>query len=757
MVQMQVKKLVWHKTIVLASLLLVTSSVFSQKIEGRILSETTVKGISAAMVYIVETDQSAISDSLGRFSITKPKLESFRMKISAKGYQNQFITIDSGQKEFVFYLVSQHVDLQEITISGSSTQVQNQNPFHIETRKLSELTNISAINMGEVIARIPGVYQASLGNGISKPVIRGLQGMRVVSLLNGLRIEGQQWGGDHGMGIAELGVGSVEVIKGPSSLLYGADALGGVIYFSDAPFAATGTREIQGYGLGQTNTMGGVGRFLWKESRDKVRWMLGASYTNHADFQLPSGKFAENSRFNEFVLKSAVGFNGKKSVHNLRYNYIHSTTGIPGHSHDTMAKPETFQVDIQGRKYSLPAQFFSNHYFSSDNKWFTNKNEYHALVGMTYNQLIEFDEKVTIPSLSMNLMNSLYSIKWTNKSVKNLKITSGIQGMFQQNDNEPNASDTLIPNSRTLDNGVYTSFQYSYKLWNFQAGARYDLRNINTLHSFSGNAPLSRNFDGFNTSLGGVYGGKRFTFRTSLSTGYRAPHLTELVSNGFHHGALRYEIGDKNLVPEYASQIDVTTEITREHFVLIFNPFINQIRNYIYLQPIDSLIDNIPVFEYRQLSSVLFYGGDIGVHYHPHFAHNLHIESSVSLIYTKTNSDSSISLIPQPRFQNSLRYSFNVGKKLALKELFVQYTFMGAQNQVAFIETPSNSYHLLDASFSFEIKSKNPIQLNVGCKNILNTRYIDHLSRLKNIGMPGPGRNFYVSFTYNLTQNLKNK
>jgi iron complex outermembrane receptor protein len=745
------------KSFLLAFLTFFSFPMLAQKIVGRVLSESTAKGISSATVYIVETDQSSLTDSLGRFSIVKPKTETFRMKISAKGFQNQFITIKTEQIDFVFYLVSQHVDLQEITISGSSTQVQNQNPFHIETRKLSELTNISAINMGEVIARIPGVYQASLGNGISKPVIRGLQGMRVVSLLNGLRIEGQQWGGDHGMGIAELGVGSVEVIKGPSSLLYGADALGGVLYFSDAPFAATGTREIQTYGLGQTNTMGGVGRFLWKESRDKVRWMLGASYTNHADFQLPSGKFAENSRFNEFVLKSAVGFNGKKSVHNLRYNYIHSTTGIPGHSHDTMVSPEAFQVDIQRRKYSLPAQFFSNHYFSSDNKWYTSKNEYQVLAGWTYNQLIEFDEKVTIPSLSMNLMNSLYSVKWTNKAIENLKITSGIQGMFQVNNNEPNASDTLIPNSRTFDNGIYTSMQYTYKLWNFQAGARYDLRNINTLHSFSGSDALTRNFGGFNSSLGGVYAGKKLTFRTSFSTGYRAPHLTELVSNGFHHGALRFEIGDQNLVPEYASQIDVTTEITQDHFVLIFNPFINQIRNYIYLQPVDSLVDNIPVFEYRQLSSVLFYGGDIGFHYHPHFAHNLHIESSVSLIYAQTKSDSSISLIPQPRFQNSVRYSFNLGKKVTLKELFVQYTLMGAQNNVAFIETPSNSYHLLDASLSFEIKGKQPIQFNLGCKNILNVRYIDHLSRLKNIGMPGAGRNFYVSFTYNLTQNLKNK
>jgi hypothetical protein len=213
------------------------------------------------------------------------------------------------------------------------------------------------------------------------------------------------------------------------------------------------------------------------------------------------------------------------------------------------------------------------------------------LAGLTYNKLIEFDEKVTIPSLSMNLLNSLYSIKWTNKSINNLKITSVIKVMFQLNDNQANASDTLIPNSRTFDNGIYSSFQYSYKLWNFQAGARYDIRNINTMHSFSGLDPINRNFGGFNTSIGSVYGGKKVTFRTSLSTGYRAPHLTELVSNGFHHGALRFEIGDQNLVPEYASQVDVSSEISQEHFVVVLNPFINRIRNFIYLQPVDSLVD----------------------------------------------------------------------------------------------------------------------------------------------------------------------
>jgi iron complex outermembrane receptor protein len=745
------------QAVILVLSIFYSDSVFAQKISGRVLSELNSKGVSKAQIFLIETDQTIVADSLGRFSFNKPTLENIRMKVSANDFQNEFITFSNNQTELSIYLKPAHVDLNEITISGSSTQVQNQNPFHIETRKLSELNHISAMNMGEIISRIPGVYQSSLGNGISKPVIRGLQGMRVVSLLNGLRIEGQQWGGDHGMGIAELGVGSVEVIKGPVSLLYGADALGGVIYFADVPFAATGTREFQVQTQGQSNTMGGIGRFLYKESREKLRWMLGASYVNHADFQLPTGKFAQNSRFNELVLKGALAFNGKQSVHNFRYNYNHTTTGIPGHTHDSLATPETFQVDEQKRVYTLPAQFFSNHYFSSDNKWFTDKNEYQALVGVTFNQLIEYDEKVTIPSLSMGLLNSVYNVKWTNKSIKNVKFISGFQGMFQRNVNATNASDTLIPNSLTYDNGLYSTIQYSRNLWNFQAGIRYDIRQINSLHVFNGNAPLTRNFGGVNSSLGSVYGGKTLTFRTSLSTGYRAPHLTELLSNGFHHGALRYEIGNVNLNPEYASQIDITTEITKNHFVLVINPFVNYIRNYIYLQPIDSLVENIPVFEYRQLSSVLFYGGDIGIHYHPHFAHNLHLESSLSLIYTTTNKDSSISLIPQPRFQNSIRYTFDLGKKLILKELFVQYTYMGEQNNVAFNELPSQDYHLLDASISFEWKKNGNLKMNMGCKNILNMNYIDHLSRLKNISMPGPGRNFYIGINYNLSQNLKNK
>jgi iron complex outermembrane receptor protein len=216
--------------------------------------------------------------------------------------------------------------------------------------------------------------------------------MRVVTLMNGLRIESQQWGGDHGMGISELGLGNVEVIKGPASLLYGADALAGVVYFNDAPHAAMKSREVETQTLFQENTRGITQRVMYRESRSKVRWQLGAGYANHADFRLPNGRYAQNSRFNEAVLKSVLSFNGKRSVHHLRYSFSHTTTGIPGHTHDSLATPESFQVADQRRTYTLPAQFFNNHFLSSDNKWFREQSEIQLLLGFTSNRLIEYDE-----------------------------------------------------------------------------------------------------------------------------------------------------------------------------------------------------------------------------------------------------------------------------------------------------------------------------------------------------------------------------
>ncbi|MFM2202310.1 MAG: hypothetical protein RL040_1510, partial [Bacteroidota bacterium] len=521
----------------------------AQYIEGVVYDGEDAQPVAYALVFLTETEEATLTDSAGVFRLRSPQLSAAHLRVEALGYETSLLLVPVSDSKVSVPLIPRHLDMHEVTVSGATSQSRAENPFHIESRKLSDLTAIAAMNMGEAIARIPGVYQSSLGNGIAKPVVRGLQGMRIVTLMNGLRIESQQWGGDHGMGISELGLGTVEVIKGPASLLYGADALAGVVYFNDAPHAAVNTRQVELSSLFQSNTLGVTQRVMYREAREKIRWQLGASYANHADFKLPTGRYAQNSRFNEAVVKSVLSLNGKRSIHHVRYTFSHTTTGIPGHTHDSTATPESFQVETQRRSYTLPAQFFNNHFISLDNKWFRERSELQILAGATSNRLIEYDEKVTIPSLSMSLTNALYNAKFVARPLGDKwKIIAGLQGMHQWNLNAENASDRLVPDSRTFDQGAYLTTQYGNARWNVQAGVRYDVR---LLRAFEENVEsFNRTYQGFNASAGGVYHTEWATFRASYSSGYRAPHLTELLSNGFHHGALRYEIGDADLNPE---------------------------------------------------------------------------------------------------------------------------------------------------------------------------------------------------------------
>jgi iron complex outermembrane receptor protein len=190
--------------------------------------------------------------------------------------------------------------------------------------------------------------------------------------------------------------------------------------------------------------------------------------------------------------------------------------------------------------------------------------------------------------------------------------------------------------------------------------------------------------------------------------------------------------------------------------VLLYNPFVNRINNFIYLQPLDFSVEGIPAFAYRSLSEVLFYGNDVGVHYHPHFAHDLHLEATWSLVKTQTPSDSSISMLPPQRLQTTLTYSFEGNSAFRVKEINFMHTWMDAQRTVAFYETPSQAYQLLDIAVALQLGKSKTWECRIGCKNVLNEQYIDHLSRLKNIEMPAPGRNIYVNILYSFKQNKKN-
>ncbi len=735
-------------------LFLISALCQGQSLTVQVLDSIRNVPLAEATVYCVEYDQTILTNANGQSVFPLNENSNLTFKVFALGYRSAFFTVLQGQNFVQVRALPVHLDMHEVTVSSGALIKSNKNPFHIESQKMSALGMISNLTLGEALAKIPGVYNAALGNGISKPVIRGMQGMRVVTLLNGLRLEGQQWGGDHGIGITSLGVSAVEIIKGPASLLYGADALGGVVYLVDAPFAPSNARSLEFQSEGFSNTLGGRAQLIYKESYRKFRWFVASTYSNHADFQLPSGKFAENSRFNDFGAKVNMSYTGKRSLYSLRYTASHSVAGIPGHTHDSLATPLTFQVGERERIYELPAQFFQNHLLQATANFYRNRYEFMAMYGATVNRLIEFDEKVTIPSLSMNLSNHLAQVKWQIKWKKSTRLTVGVQTMLQQNFNAMNASDTLIPNAKSMDVGGYLNLNHEFNSWTFQSGLRFDRRTI-----YGIDLPLQDrlSFSGLNGSVGAVRSSESLVFRTSLSSGFRAPHLTELFSNGYHHGALRYEVGESSLISEKAVQLDVTLEWNQAHGALVFNPFVSYIKDYIYLEPMGLLFDGIPGYQYVQNNAVLFSGLDMSYHVHPHFAHGLHWEISLSYLHVSALGDSAVSMIPQPRMQHVLRYEFESINVLKIKEINVQSTTMGAQNNVAYLETPSKAYHVLDFSLVFAFGKGEQFTIKGGGRNVLNTSYIDHLSRLKNIQMPFPGRNFFLGVGYNFNNQLKTK
>lgn len=733
------------------------SHLYGQVLTGLIKDAETLENIPFAKVVVLDLELGSIADSNGRFTFHNPLPEYVRLRVSSTGYESSVVRINTSTQELTIYLYSSHLELEEVVVSGSQSTLQKFNVIHVETKKLSELNTVPGTNLMQLLEQIPGVYNTSTGSGISKPVIRGMQGMRIITMLNGLRLENQQWGGDHGMAVTDLGVGSVEVIKGPSSLLYGADALGGVVYFVDEPYAVINSREYQVKTQFESVSLGNRSSFLYKVAGNKYRLNIGGLISNHADYRLPNGLYARNSRFGEQVFRASLGTNRKNWSMHLRYSFSRARVGIPGHTHDSIIKPEEFQVDYQHRFRVLPVQYTTNNFLSFENKWFIKRNELSLMIGQTWSRLTEFEDKVTIPGVAMDLLNSLISLRYKYFLTENMSFITGYQGMFQFNLVNPDALEFLLPRAFTMDNGGLFLLNYEKRKWNFQGGIRFDQRVIRSLEEFKGQEQIVRDFDGFNYSFGSVRSDKFNTYRVNISSGFRAPHLSELLAKGYHHGALRYEIGDVNLKAERAHQLDLTYERKGEHLGMVVNPFAGLVNNYIYLQPLDTVISGLPAFTYRQFDELLINGIDISLHAHPHFAHWLHWEGGFSYVDLRERNGVYSSLIPQTRIMNLFSIDLkNTKHKFILEKITFQHSFLFEQSRVAVDETPSRSYQLINASVDARLKGKVPMEFKVGVRNILNEQYIDHLSRLKNISLPHQGRNFFVSAVYQFV-NFKTK
>ncbi len=634
--------------------------------------------------------------------------------------------------------------LDEVIVSTAFNKIQSQNVMKVEHLNIKELQKNGAATLIEGLSTIPGVSQISTGTSIGKPVIRGLSGNRVLVYSQGVRIENQQFGDEHGLGLNDAGIESVEVIKGPASLLYGSDALGGVMYFNPEKFTVANTFKVNFNQKLFSNTLGSNSSLGIKTSTENWKFLVRGTHSAHSDYTIPDGNRVTNTRYNETDLKTGIGYNNSKFSSVFRYNFNRLDLGMPenGVAEQTTSKQTAF-----------PSQAIDNNLLSLNTIFFFKNSKLDVDLGYISNDRSELEDG-NIAVLHMKLKTFNYDAKFYLPKLGKVESILGIQGMSQTNTNS--GEEFLIPDATINDFGVFGTGNYEWQTNVIQAGIRFDNRKISTTaHGVPGEEgsfeTLNNSFNSFNTSLGYKTNlASNFILRTKLASGFRTPNLAELTSNGVHEGTNRYEMGNPDLKTEQNVQADLNFEYKNNHFEFFVNGFYNHVKNYIYTSPTGQIITENDVFEYIQNNANL-YGGEIGLHFHPHPLDWLHFESSFETITGKKQNGDFLPLIPENNWDNIIRTDFAVNKWLTdgFATLNISTTFN--QNNISGFETKSNGYTLVNIGFGGKIKiGQTSFEINLNGNNLFDKKYIAHLSRLKTDAIPNMGRNIVIGLNFNI-------
>lgn len=720
----------------LTGLFLVTVSYSQNILSGKITSKTTGDPVLAT-IYIYQLEKGTDTDFDGNYKLENIPNGSFEIIFSAMGYNTTTKKINFSNSETTqidVELVESAVEMEEVIISTPFHRLQRENVMKVEQLSMEKINSLGSITLADGIKNISGVNIISTGTGIGKPVIRGLSSNRVLTYTQGVRLENQQFGDEHGLGINESGIESIEIIKGPASLLYGSDALGGVLYINPEKFANPGEIKADVHSTFFSNTSGNSTNIGFKKSGEKFRYLIRSGFSSFSDYKTGDSYRVTNSRFNERDLKAGIQFRDQKIKSEWRYNYNRSNLGIP----------DEISSQTKSKTPEIPFQEIDNHILSSDNTFYFNKSKIDFKLGYIFNDRREFEDDFNIPELRMKLKTFNYDLKYHLPQIGDFETIVGLQGMFQNNKNS--GEEILIPDAKTTDIGVMATTHYHLNKIGLQGGLRFDSRKIDSQSARSLTDPnyisaMNKSYTSFTAALGGKIDlSEQILARLNFASGFRAPNLAELTSHGVHEGTNRYEIGNQDLNTEQNFQTDLSIEFRSEHVEIFANGFYNLVDEFIFLSPTDEYIDNTQVYHYLQEDATL-YGGEVGFHFHPHPLDWLHLESSFEMVTGKMKSGEYLPLIPANSINNSLRISFSDGeiRKLSGFNLGLENVFN--QNNPNVFESRTGGYSLLNAGIQSDFEFKNiSLKIVLSGTNLTNKKYISHLSRFKSEGFLDIGR-----------------
>lgn len=754
-------------SLIVILLLLTSTKGFCQVIlTGKVTDAATGGPLPGATLFIPDLKTGVAADKDGVYRFTNLPKSTLIIQASYIGYGAATNLVDlKSMKNVDFQLSEKAIESREVVITGSGISTDNnRSSISITPIGKAQLLTTPSTNIIDAISSVPGLSEITTGGDVSKPVIRGLSYNHVVTLNEGVRQEGQQWGDEHGIEIDQYSADRIEVLKGPASLFYGSDAMGGVINILEPIHAPMNTIRGELASQFATNNMMTNSTLMLEGNHNGFTWRARGSYKNAASYRSPP-EYVYNSCFNELNYSAMLGLNKKWGYSHLHYSRYDANIGMVDGARDSisgkfinMNGEIVSSSEARSRIPELPFQNVRHNKVTSVSNFIFGDNQLRVNLGYQDNDRREFEDSRESPSLFMHLDTWTYDGKYTRLFPGEIEMVAGASGMTQSNTNL--GEEYLVPAYNLQDFGLFIYAKKSWKKWTLNAGLRHDTRWVNGrslyLDTLGHPAPagdtvfpgFSSTFSAFSGSSGFTYAASDvFNFKFNLGSGFRAPNIAELGSNGVHPGTFRYEIGNPLLKSENSIQVDGEISAGWRWLSITFSGYYNYIFNYIYQRNINGETRVIEgktcqVYRFVQGNSSLR-GFELEADFH--LIDPLHFENSIDFVLgTNESTATPLPFIPALHTVHKLRWTFSTAKTSIMSAPYLEIggQFHASQNRIDNFETATPGYFLLDASAGTKLRiGKQWCTLFISGSNLTNTQYFDHLSRLKEVGVYNPGWN----------------
>lgn len=715
-----------------------------------VVTDSTGTPLTEARITIAEARRGTTTDQQGRYELTDLPSGTYTVSYALVGFGPQLVRVVIADKNVVQNVVLKPsmIELPELQVTATPNATSSlESPQPVSVLSGEELHTAQSSSLGATLDGMAGVHNYSTGVGIGKPVIRGLTSNRVLVLDNGQRLETQQWGDEHGPNVQTANAARVEVIRGPASVLYGSDALGGVINVVQAPLpSALGKPAFAGAALGlgyATNNSQPDGSVLVEGAAGRWGFRGTAAGRTSTDLQTPDYTLW-NSGNKSLGGSASAGYAAPWGTMSATWTQLNDNIQIT--EEDPADTPRQSVVSGRGR---LEGQFP------------VGRSHIDALVTYERNKRGEYETATTD-----EVATGLYSQTWLGDVKLHQTLGSRVAGVLGvtvlTNWFQKYGEETLIPENQATTGGTYAFAQADLGRWQLSGGLRFDYRHLDVdADTALGNPAAIKNYASVVGNIGTLYRvSQPIAIVLNVGSGYRAPSVYDLYANGVHEGSLAFDRGNPDLTNEQSLNTDLALRWQGSDLAFEVGGFVNLISNFIYSVPLPGEIDPASGFQVYQSTqgNATLTGFEASAKWHPYGF--LHLQGTADYVWGQ-NTSLGQPLPNMPPF----RATWSVQVEAKGSRLFSSpyATFSGEVNaqqtrlnpdEAAFFASAFDgsgytpmAYALLNLGAGVSIAGgANPVHLDLTLRNLLDQAYSPALSRNNTVApMPGMGRSLLVA------------